>query len=765
MRNYMSLIQNMAEMSALLAGSTDIQMCLEKMVKMVAEHLRSDVCSIYLLEPDQTDLRLRATVGLNQGAIGSVRLKPGEGLVGQTLKDLKPIILKKASSHKAYRYFPELNEDKYESFLSVPIVQGAEKIGVLVVQRKESNAFLEDDVFTLNALSTQLAGAIENIRVLLEVGSGISLLQHHPVEKKKKTVVRGKSASEGFAVGNAFVWSRSYESAMKNASSGRKYELSYTDFEKAVNRSIAQIQHIESKIIEQIPEAASLIFSAHILMLKDEQFVGQMKQRIKKGVPVLKAVRDLADYYRMMFSRSNSRMIQEKVNDLEDVTLRLLYNLQTDFDAAHDYLENRIVIASTLYPSDIVQFVVENVAGIVLLDGGVTTHVSILARSLGLPMIIADKEDLPDISNKSELLLDADIGNLYVDPEEDVRKTFSKKQHLHDFVQQSQAGVSSETRSSDGKSIHLLSNINLLSEIELAIQLKSEGVGLYRSEFPFLIRTHMPTEEDQISIYKMLAGKMNGREVIIRTLDVGGEKLLKSLDENDELNPQLGLRSIRFSLKYRDIFETQIRAILRAGAEYPNLKIMFPMISSLDELQKARYIVQACMRMLDEDGKEYNKNPEIGIMIELPALVEVIDDLVYEADFFSIGTNDFIQYMLAVDRGNEKVSSYYCPHHPAVLRALKRVARAVTSAQKPLSVCGEMAHERKYLPFLIGIGINRFSVDPRFVPELQQHISSLDAGKCEQQAENLMSISSLRAVEQFLDNQMISTSDSRVDAY
>jgi phosphotransferase system enzyme I (PtsP) len=293
-----------------------------------------------------------------------------------------------------------------------------------------------------------------------------------------------------------------------------------------------------------------------------------------------------------------------------------------------------------------------------------------------------------------------------------------------------------------------MANINLLSELDLALKLNAEGIGLYRSEFPFIVRSDLPSEEEQRLVYERLFDKMDRRPVWIRTLDVGGDKVLPYLDTLQEDNPELGLRSIRFSLKHRDIFDQQIRAILRAGARSPSFGIMFPMISSIDEFRTACQTVRQAMAELNEENLPHHREPKLGAMIELPAIVEIIDELAREADFLSIGTNDFTQYMLAADRTNKHVSAYYQPYHPSVLRALARIVQRATDNQVPVSVCGEVAHQEDFVPFLIGIGLRRLSVDPQFLPALQSTISAMSVARAEAYARQLLAASTFSQIEQ-----------------
>jgi phosphotransferase system enzyme I (PtsP) len=379
----------------------------------------------------------------------------------------------------------------------------------------------------------------------------------------------------------------------------------------------------------------------------------------------------------------------------------------------------------------------------------VTSHVSILARSLGIPMVIVDMAEMLDIPARTKLLLDANTGDIHINPGTDVIKRYGIGRRHSRHIDLSKTTVTPETYTKDGVRITLLANINLFGDLKQALALNMEGVGLYRTEFPFLIRNDLPTEEEQYVIYRRVIRALKGKEIAIRTLDIGGDKVLAYYQDYHEANPFLGMRSIRFSLKNRDIFRMQIRAILRASAD-ARLKIMFPMISSLDEFLESRQILNDCRDELVREGVELAHIPAVGILVEVPSVVEIIDELSREADFFSLGTNDFVQYMIGVDRTNEKVADYYLPHHPSVLRSLKRVVSGALSQGKEVSVCGEMAHQIRYIPFLLGIGIRVLSMNSVYLPSVQRTVSSVSIEDAQAKAAELLSASSIWEVEKLL---------------
>lgn len=731
----------------MLAGSSDIEAFLQQLVGLVARHLEAHVCSIYLCENATQELVLRATVGLSRDCIGRIRLQAGEGLVGATLHERRPILENHASRNPLYKYFPEIGEEQYDSFISVPVVRGSENIGVLTVQREERNHFSEDDLSAMRAVSSQLAACIASARALM--GLAAEHRRDQVPMAEEMVLIRGHVASPGYAVGHAHIV-RHAPHSLADFASKLDPHLTVADFRHALDETASQIEQLQSRVADKLPEAVALIFSAHLMILKDRAFVESVIQQIASGTPVAQAITEVAQHYIEILASSQHAYMREKVRDIEDVVLRVLDNLRRDAQHSRDARSGRIVIAFDLYPSELVMLSIEEPSGIVLVSGGTTSHVAILARSLELPLLIVDDPRMMTLAEGTFTLLDGYTGNLIVNPRDDVVHEFTTRQEISVSAADSSRQAEDVTRTRDGTRVQLMANINLLRDVVMAQELNAEGIGLYRTEFPFMIGSGFPDEEEQYLIYRRLIDGMDGKPVTIRTLDVGGDKRLGYHDHGENANPELGLRSIRFSLRYPDIFKQQLRAILRAGAETTELRIMFPMISSLDEFRKARAIVDACTDDLRSRGIRCHPQPRIGMMIELPSVLETAQEFSREADFFSIGSNDFIQYMLAVDRGNESVASYYCPHHPAVLRGIARFVHTAQAHDRPISMCGEMAHQKQYIPFLLGVGVRSLSVDPHYLAVLQDFIRALTVPSVQREAEAMLSECSIEGVTERL---------------
>lgn len=740
------LVCDIAELISLAEDGGDRKELLQKVVTSVAAHMVADVCSIYIYDEDSKKLTLRATQGLDLKAIGQVTLSLGEGITGRAVRELRPICVGTASCSASYKFFPGIHEEEFEAFLAVPILRGLRRIGALVVQAGETNYFTPNDVKALRAIAAQLATMIENVQLLSEAREEASGEQE-PVLKKVVTqsILRGRSASSGTARGKSYTLdTMNADVCMLPDPDAEPH--TFEEFEHAVERTAHQINKLQRQTSEDLADVAVLIFSAHLLILEDEQFTGRIGKMIQSGTLAVKAISTVVNEYVEVFSRSKMPLIREKVLDVKDLGNRLMRNLMNEEADACDY-RGHIIIAHELLPSDILKLSAENVEGFIV-SSGVTSHNAIISRSLGIPMVAISRELADGIPDGEELLMDAEQGIIYLKPSEEVYAKYRDLDNVWKVLHDAD-DVTEKTETKCGERVRIFANINLLSDLEPARRFKAEGVGLYRSEFPFIVRNDFPTEEEQYVIYKKLVEQMDGRDVTFRTLDIGGDKMLSYYSNVNEANPFLGMRAIRFSLQNKDIFKAQLRAFLRAGAG-SNTCIMFPLISSVDDFIEARNIVYECMDQLEEDGVSFNRDTRLGVMMELPSAVEVVDELAQEADFLSIGSNDLIQYMLAVDRTNEQVSGMYLAHHPAILRAIKRIVAAGIKYNKDVSICGDISRDPRMLPFLVGVGLRKFSIDIVNAPSVQRLVSSISIKEAEEIADCMLGLGRISEVEAFL---------------
>jgi phosphotransferase system enzyme I (PtsP) len=749
-KDTVELVCNVGELVSLFESKSGVEGFLQKVVNLVAYHMKAAVCSVFMFDEDTQELVLTANQGLNPDFIGHFRLKLGDGLVGHTLKTLRPVREARAYQNPQFKPIHGIGEENYQAFLAVPITLGNRRVGVLAVQDPQPDYFDDNDVKALRAIAAQLAGTIEGARLLMGIEKPGDARPRKTAEPDRpdlgcRRFIRGISASEGIAMGRALDITAAAQDWLATAVTPNS--LTEDDFLRALKKTEEQLADIQRQIGEHMSDVATLIFDAHVLILKDDGFSGDMLGRIQQGQSPDQAVREVVRKYVELFSKSSHPAMREKVHDVQDLGLRLLSNLLATPDDTVDYT-GRVVLASEMRPSDLLRLSAQKAEGLILVGGGATAHISVLARSLHIPLVVVYEPIVlrPHDQGDTILILDAEQGSILVDPAPDVIERYRTLIDVDRRNLSTAVNVLPQTLTHDGVHVQLMANINLLSEVAVAQRFKAEGIGLYRSEFPFIVRNYVPSEEEQFRIYSRLLDSMPDTEVILRTLDVGGDKILSYYPTSGEANPFLGLRAIRFSLRNKDIFSQQLRAMLRAGANR-SLSIMFPLVSSLDDFRQARQVVESCAQALRSEGVEHNPWPHLGVMIEIPSAVELAADLAREADFMCIGTNDLIQYTLAVDRTNEKIADYYVPHHPAVLRAINRVAIAAIAAGKPLSVCGDMAGDETLVPFLIGVGIRKLSMEARRIPKIQQIISSLTAEASHRLSEDLLKFGSVKDVE------------------
>ena len=746
-RDHAKLICDIGELSAIITDASDLDAMLQKIVDTAAGHMEADVCSVYLFDEVRQELVLRATRGLLPSSVGNVRLRPGEGLTGLAFSERSPICEADAPSHPNYRYFPGIGEEPFRSFVAVPILRGRRPIGAMTLESRQGGHFSAEDVQVFRAITMQLATTIEMARLLLTLETKPVSITPAPATLPELRFLHGQVGAEGCALGDAVLIRQPSLAEIRALIGGVALDL--PDFRRAVSATEKQLEHLEKLAGERLSEMTAVIFSAQLLMLRDQSWLGAMEEQIAAGTPPAEAVYGVILNYVELFDRMDNAYMREKRYDVMDVGRRLLANLSGHRDV-HSRLEGRIAIAAELLPSDVLKLGLEKIGGIVLLSGGVTSHVAVLARSLDLPLIFVDEPRLLEIPDGTRVVLDARAGNLYVAPSEEVEQRFREQEENRRSAPQLTEGMRETTHTADGTRVHLLANINLLADVEVARAYKAEGIGLYRTEFPFMIRNDFPSEEEQLHIYRRLVEGMPGREITFRTLDVGGDKVLSYFDYGAEANPFLGLRSIRFSLRHRDIFLQQVRAILRAAHD-THVRIMFPMISSPDELASAAGAVEECQASLRRDGMPACQHVQLGMMLEVPSVLEMMDELAARADFFSIGTNDFVQYMLAVDRTNVHVADLYVPHHPAVLRGLHRAIAGALRHDREVSVCGDMAHDPRFVRFLLGIGVRKFSMSARYLPRVQEAIFATRLDEAQAFAKRLLVESTVSGTTRVLE--------------
>jgi len=509
-------------------------------------------------------------------------------------------------------------------------------------------------------------------------------------------------------------------------------------FEAALIQTRMQILEMQQRIAESIGAKDAAIFDAHLLVVEDRTLIDEVLHKLETDLCNVEWVfQEVATRYAETLSKIDDPYLRERAVDIQDVTKRVIRNLQGKAPKKFlDLTEPHILIAHNLTPSDTASMNREHVLGIATDLGSRTSHTAIMARSLNIPAIVGLHDITAKLETGQEVLLDGTDGLLIVDPAPESLAHYAQiESRRARVVAQLKELRETSSTTRDGRHIVLSANIELPEDVNAVIANGAEGIGLYRTEFLYLNRSTLPTEEEQYEIYRKVAERVRPDPLIIRTFDLGGDKLAPgTVDITDELNPFLGWRAIRFCLENVDIFKTQLRAILRASA-VGNVKIMFPMISGLDELRGAIAVLAECKKELSISKIEIGKEIEVGAMIEIPSAAISADVLAREADFFSIGTNDLIQYALAVDRVNEKIAHLYEPTHPAVLRLLKMIADAAHANNIWVGVCGEMAGDVALIPLLLGLGMDELSAGPSLVPRVKRAVQSLAIPECRELVE------------------------------
>jgi len=560
------------------------------------------------------------------------------------------------------------------------------------------------------------------------------------------TMIKGIAASSGIAIAKAYRLVEPDLSFKKTTVDNPEIEVSR--LQDAVKVSLEELEAIKNHAEKNLGADKAAIFDAHILVLNDPEMMGQIEDKIKnEKINAEAALKEVSDMFVQIFDSMDNEYMRERAADIRDVTKRVLAHLLNVTIPSPSLInEEVIVVAEDLTPSDTAQLNRDYVKGFTTDIGGRTSHSAIMARSLEIPAVVGTKVATTEISNGDLLILDGLSGEVHINPTEELLEEYRKKQA--DYAKQLEEWaklVNEPSITKDGVQVELVANIGTPADVEGALQNGAEGVGLFRTEFLYMGRDELPSEEDQFEAYKAVLEGMKGKPVVVRTLDIGGDKELSYLKLPEEMNPFLGFRAIRLCLDRTDIFRTQLRALLRASV-YGNLKVMFPMIATLDEFRKAKALFLEEKEKLEKEGIPVSDSIELGIMVEIPSTAVLADQFAKEVDFFSIGTNDLIQYTMAADRMNERVSYLYQPYNPSILRLVKMVIDASHKEGKWTGMCGEMAGDETAIPLLLGMGLDEFSMSATSILKARSLIRKLSKADMEKLAEEALQKSTVDEV-------------------
>ncbi len=695
----------------------DLQQALSIIVQRVKHAMAVDVCSVYLTDPDGEQHVLMATDGLNPDAVGKVRLPLTAGLIGLVRERAEPVNLEDAPSHPRYLYVAETGEEKFHGFLGVPIIQHRRPLGVLVVRQRDSRKFNVEEVSFLFTLGAQLAGAIGHA----QASGGIAGLQDESLPAMR--FIEGLPGAPGVALGTAVVV---YAPSDLNAVPDRRTADPVAEeavFRAAVSAVQEDIKALSMRMGALLPAADHALFDAFVLMLGSDTLIDNTVARIHAGNWAPGALRETINEHARVFDEMEDAYLRERAGDVRDMGRRILMRLQAGKPPRCDYVPGTILVGEEISAAQLAEVPAGCLAGVVSARGSSSSHAAILARALSIPAVMGVR-DLPvGRFEGRELVIDGYRGRLYVQPSGAVREEFLRlaraEQTLTSDLQELR---DLPATTPDGVRVPLYANTGLLADITLSLNCGAEGIGLYRTEFPFMIRQRFPSEDEQRDIYRQALAAFAPLPVTLRTLDIGGDKALPYFPVTED-NPFLGWRGIRITLDHPEIFLTQLRAMLRASIGLNNLQILLPMISSVSELDEARVLIDQAYRELREEGADLSR-PPIGVMIEVPSAVYQTEALARRVDFLSVGTNDLTQYLLAVDRNNDRVAKLYDGLHPAVLRALMQVVAGAARHGKPVSVCGEMAGDPASVLLLLGMGIDSLSMSTASLPRIKWVIRS-----------------------------------------
>jgi phosphoenolpyruvate-protein phosphotransferase (PTS system enzyme I) len=564
--------------------------------------------------------------------------------------------------------------------------------------------------------------------------------------------VKGIAASSGIAIAKVFILKEPKINIQKRSVENPSSELSRLD--DALNKSQIDLEKIRDKAKKELGPDKAEIFSAHLLVLRDPELIGAVKEKIQnEKVNSEFALKEIADMFVSMFEQMENEYMKERAADIRDVTKRvLLYLLGIQHANPSEINEEVIIIAEDLTPSDTAQLNRKFVKGFATDIGGRTSHSAIMSRSMEIPAVVGTKTITSIANNGDWVIVDGIDGNVVLNPSDEQIKTYQSKKGLFEKQKSEWAKLKDQkTLSKDNHHVELAANIGNPQDADSAIENGAEAIGLYRTEFLYMGRSQLPTEEEQFEAYKAVLTKMGNKPVVIRTLDIGGDKELPYLEMPKEMNPFLGFRAIRLCLEMQDMFRTQLRSLLRASA-YGNLKIMFPMIAILDEFRQAKSILMEEKDKLVNEGTSISNSIEVGMMVEIPSSAVAADIFAKEVDFFSIGTNDLIQYTMAADRMNERVSYLYQPYNPSILRLVKNVIDASHKEGKWTGMCGEMAGDPLAIPLLLGLGLDEFSMSSTSILPARSQISHLSKSEIDKHMERILHMGTTEEVLDFANS-------------
>ncbi|EPC01258.1 phosphoenolpyruvate-protein phosphotransferase [Litchfieldella anticariensis FP35 = DSM 16096] len=695
-------------------GARNLNAALSTMVRRIRKAMRTDVCSFYLFDVEQQRLVLMETIGLHAQAVGQVSLRLGEGLVGLVAQREEPLNLEDAHGHPQFRYFAETGEERFSSFLGVPIIHQRRMLGVLVVQQQDKRRFDEGDEAFLVTMAAQLAGVLAHA---LATGT-----LNRPSRDVGQAVFTGVATSPGMVIGEALVIAppADLDNVPDLVPTDIDYEIKR--LKDAIYRVRDEIRAAGERLASRISAQELALFEVYQQMLGEAALAQEVEKRIREGQWAPGALADVVRRHVQYMERVDDDYLRERAADVRDLGRRVLAHLQEESPQTPDtFPERTILVGDEISVATLGEVPRGKLAGLVSIRGSSTSHVAILARAMGIPTVLG-MVDLPlPRLNGAPVILDGHRGRLFVRPDEELknhyRSLIAEETALAEVLEHEQDLPS---RTPDGHDMPLMVNTGLAVDAVASLKTRISGVGLYRTEVPFMITERFPGEQEQMRLYRDQLESFAPLPVVMRTLDIGGDKDLPYFPI-EEANPFLGWRGIRVTLDHPEVLMVQLRAMLRASQGMGNLQILLPMVTNVDEVDDTLKLIDRAQAELAEEGVEVER-PKIGVMLEVPATLYQLESLAERVDFFSVGSNDLTQYLLAVDRNNPRVAELYDACHPAVLAALARLAQEAVALDMPTSVCGELAGDPAGALLLMGMGFDALSMNTPSLPRVRAAI-------------------------------------------
>jgi phosphotransferase system enzyme I (PtsP) len=699
----------------------DLKSALDIIVHRVREAMETQVCSVYLWEPETHEYVLMATEGLKREAIGQVRLSSAQGLVGLVGVREEPINLDDAPEHPNYQYFPETGEEQFHSFLGVPIIHHRRVLGVLVVQQRESRRFDEGEEAFLVTMSAQLAGVI----VHAEATGKINEFNKRDKSKEvKDQQFKGVPGAPGIAIGHSVVVIRSADLDSVPSKQVTDIDAEQILFQNALVAVREDIRLAGEKLADQLRPEEQALFDVYLNMLDDAALGSEVQGLINSGEWAQGALSQVIRQYEQHFSVMDDPYLRERATDIRDMGIRLLEYMQSAKTGPRDYPDDVILVGEEITPTMLADVPKGQLQGIVSVQGSSNSHVAILARAMGIPTIMG-VQGLPySRLDGKKIIIDGYRGKVFTLFSDHLLESYeSIVEEEKELVRELDTLKNLPCETQDGYRMKLWVNTGLMADVFRSLDRGAEGVGLYRTEVPFMIKDRFPTEKEQMQTYREQLKAFAPSPVTMRTLDIGGDKELSYFPIKED-NPFLGWRGIRITLDHPEIFLVQVRAMMKASEGLNNLRIMLPMITGTGEVEEAMRLIHRAYYEVCEEGFDIEM-PKVGVMIEVPAAVYLTRELAQLVDFVSVGSNDLTQYILAVDRNNARVADLYHSYHPAVLQALKKIAEDARMEGVTVSICGELAGDPIAAPILLAMGYDMLSMNSASLPKVKYVVRNI----------------------------------------